>query len=609
MGQNIPGSSQVDALRNQAALKGATGGASGPTGPEGPTGATGPAGTPGGATGATGPIGPGGGASGPTGPSGPTGSPGATGATGSGATGATGASGTAGTVGATGATGAGVTGATGSQGATGATGASGTVGATGATGTKGATGASGANAFGVTTASFVQPTVGSDVSVNVDTTDWMGLGQPVFVETGGDYTVAGIASGTIVNLTNVGDSVNVSPGTTVNAGSSISPGGLQGASGPTGPTGTQGATGATGAQGIQGPSGPTGATGPVAATGPTGPAGVTGATGPLGATGATGAVGITGATGPNGNTGATGATGPGGTQGATGATGSGGAQGATGATGANGTNGATGNTGPNGATGATGASGSANVTVGTFASMPAAGTSGRVYIATDSAVGFQVDDGTAWRPMLGGMVPGVRPPLAATFTPVNQGISTLTDANGTLIYNGVNDGNIVFRGYAQSWPSGITNTNTVESSYTNIGNASSYAVAFPSISLMMRESATGKMLQAEVIDNLDVTGSGGFGGPWFLAISVWTANSPMSARTATNYPLPDHETGSPVFIRLRRATANIFVETSRDRQNWVQIGVSFVVTAVFTTAPDQYGLGGFGDSSLPVGQYMHLVAS
>jgi Collagen triple helix repeat (20 copies) len=590
VGQNIPGSSQVDALRNQAALKGATGGASGPTGPEGPTGATGPAGTPGGATGATGPIGPGGGASGPTGPSGPTGSPGATGATGSGATGATGASGTAGTVGATGATGAGVTGATGSQGATGATGASGTVGATGATGTKGATGASGANAFGVTTASFVQPTVGSDISVNVDTTDWMGLGQPVFVETGGDYTVAGIASGTIVNLTNVGDSVNVSPGTTVNAGSSISPGGLQGASGPTGPAGTQGATGATGAQGIQGPSGPTGATGPVAATGPTGPAGVTGATG------------------PNGNTGATGATGPGGTQGATGATGSGGAQGATGATGANGTNGATGNTGPNGATGATGASGSANVTVGTFASMPAAGTSGRVYIATDSAVGFQVDDGTAWRPMLGGMVPGVRPPLAATFTPVNQGISTLTDANGTLIYNGVNDGNTtnVFRGYVQSWPSGTTNTNTVEGSLAQIGNATSGANnAFPSFTLVMRESATGKMLMAELIESTDYAGSG-IAGPYFLAISTWTNNT---TRASTQYSLPDHVTGSPIFIRLRRATANIVIETSRDRQNWVQIGVSFTVTAVFTTAPDQYGIGGFGDGSIPVGQCMHLVAS
>lgn len=611
MGQNIPGSSQVDALRNQAALKGATGGASGATGPEGPTGATGPAGTPGGATGATGPIGPGGGASGPTGPSGPTGSPGATGATGSGATGATGASGTAGTVGATGATGAGVTGATGSQGATGATGASGTVGATGATGTKGATGASGANAFGVTTASFVQPTVGSDVSVNVDTTDWMGLGQPVFVETGGDYTVAGIASGTIVNLTNVGDSVNVSPGTTVNAGSSISPGGLQGASGPTGPTGTQGATGATGAQGIQGPSGPTGATGPVAATGPTGPAGVTGATGPLGATGATGAVGITGATGPNGNTGATGATGPGGTQGATGATGSGGAQGATGATGANGTNGATGNTGPIGVTGATGPAGSANVSIGTFASRPAAGTAGRIYIATDSAVGFAVDNGSAWLPMLGGMVPGVQPPLAATFTAVNQGTSTLTDANGTLIYTGVIDTGTTFRGYVQSWPSGTTNTNTIEGSITQIGNAASSGATngFPSFAIVMRESATGKMLQIELIFQTDAGGSGGFPGAWFTTVSTWTAASGSGNRSATNYTFPDHGTGSAVFMRLRRATANIFVEMSRDRQNWVQIGNSLAVTAVFTTAPDQYGIGGFGQIVLTTGQCMHLVAS
>lgn len=101
MGQNIPGSPQVDALRNRNYI---TGGGSGGGGASGPTGPTGPAGSPGGATGATGPTG--------VGATGSQGATGATGATGVGASGATGATGATGS-GATGATGAGVTGATG----------------------------------------------------------------------------------------------------------------------------------------------------------------------------------------------------------------------------------------------------------------------------------------------------------------------------------------------------------------------------------------------------------------------------------------------------------------------------------------------------------------
>lgn len=61
--QNIPGSSQVDALRNRGYITGSGGGGSGATGPTGPSGATGATGA-NGVTGATGPVG----ASGATGP-------------------------------------------------------------------------------------------------------------------------------------------------------------------------------------------------------------------------------------------------------------------------------------------------------------------------------------------------------------------------------------------------------------------------------------------------------------------------------------------------------------------------------------------------------------
>lgn len=445
MGQNIPGSSQVDALRSQLNLKSnGSGGASGPTGPGGATGATGPAGTPGGATGATGAIGPGGGASGPTGP---TGANGATGATGAGVTGATGPAGANGITGATGPVGATGVGATGAVGATGSTGPIGNTGAIGSTGPRGATGASGANAFGFTTLSFVQPAVGGTVSVNVDTTDWMNMGQPVFVETGGDYTVAGIASSTVVNLTNVGDSVNASPGATINNGSGISPGGLQGASGPSGPqgaTGSQGTTGPTGptggqgATGSTGPIGVTGATGPVGNTGPTGVVGITGATGPVGATGATGAVGSTGPTGAVGITGATGAqgtTGPTGAAGGAGATGAVGASGATGAVGATGATGAgaTGATGSQGVTGPTGPTGPAGqaATVGLASARPTATGSGKMYFCTDVPVMY-VDDPTAVAWIQFNVVPVPKPPAVGSYTVVGNGLGLTQYADSIL---------------------------------------------------------------------------------------------------------------------------------------------------------------------------------
>lgn len=251
--------------------------------------------------------------------------------------------------------------------------------------------------------------------------------------------------------------------------------------------------------------------------------------------------------------------------------------------------------------------GASTIGIGLFASRPATGVAGQVYISTDAANGFAVNDGSKWRPMIGGTVPGIQPPLAATFTPVNQGASTLVDSNGTLLYSGVNDsGTVTFRGYVQAWPAGVTNTNTVDTSLTQVSTTSTGSVAgFPSFALVMRESATGKMLQVELLVDTDLN-SLGFPTPYIMATSTWTNNT---TRTPTNYTLPDAAAGSPVFFRLRRATAFIFVEMSHDRNVWVQAGNSFAVGSVFTTAPDQYGIGGFGQQTQPIGQVMHLVAS
>src|SRR5207244_1743172 len=134
----------------------------------------------------------------------------------------------------------------------------------------------------------------SDVSVSVASTAWMAVGETLFVQSGGYYTVSAIPDATTVVLNNTGDTGSAAPAATILSGSAVSAGGVAGATGPTGDTGAIGPTGLTG------PTGPTGATGDTGATGATGPTGATGDTGPTGPTGATGPTGPTGPTGATG---------------------------------------------------------------------------------------------------------------------------------------------------------------------------------------------------------------------------------------------------------------------------------------------------------------------
>src|SRR5207249_4539416 len=103
-------------------------------------------------------------------------------------------------------------------------------------GATGATGSNGTNAFTTTTASFAQPAPGSDVTVSVDETSWMAVGQVLFIPNGGFYLVSSVVDGTTVSLTNLGYPGNASAGTTVSSGQTVGTGGL------IGPTGASGAT-------------------------------------------------------------------------------------------------------------------------------------------------------------------------------------------------------------------------------------------------------------------------------------------------------------------------------------------------------------------------------
>lgn len=143
---------------------------------------------------------------------------------------------------------------------------------------------------------YVQPAVGSEVTVTFESTSILGAGAETFIVGGGYYDVDLIVDPTHAVLrlrTGV-----ASLGATVHSGAQVS------LSGPVGPVGAQGDQGPAGAQGTQGTAGATGATGAAGAKGDKGDTGATGGQGTQGIQGNTGAQGT------QGNPGATGATGP-----------------------------------------------------------------------------------------------------------------------------------------------------------------------------------------------------------------------------------------------------------------------------------------------------------
>lgn len=101
-------------------------------------------------------------------------------------------------------------------------------------GTDGTNGTNGTNAYSTSNPGFNVPAVSSQVGVTMDTTDWMGIDQIVFIEDAGYYQVKSIPAASDppeAYLENLGYTGNASPGTSIATGKHIGPAGLQGASG------------------------------------------------------------------------------------------------------------------------------------------------------------------------------------------------------------------------------------------------------------------------------------------------------------------------------------------------------------------------------------------
>ncbi len=88
----------------------------------------------------------------------------------------------------------------------------------------GGDGQDGQNAYTLTTAPFVVPAVGDDVTVSVLSSLWMAIGQ-MLVVVGTFFRVVSKPTATSVTLENLGYTGGDPPGATINAGSTLSPAG------------------------------------------------------------------------------------------------------------------------------------------------------------------------------------------------------------------------------------------------------------------------------------------------------------------------------------------------------------------------------------------------
>lgn len=89
-------------------------------------------------------------------------------------------------------------------------------------------GSPGQDAFTTTTGNFTIPAIAATVVVAVGNTDWMSIGQPVFVSDGvdwGTFEVSTINTTTSVTLEFLGAQNDGSPGAVIGSGATVSPGG------------------------------------------------------------------------------------------------------------------------------------------------------------------------------------------------------------------------------------------------------------------------------------------------------------------------------------------------------------------------------------------------
>jgi hypothetical protein len=98
----------------------------------------------------------------------------------------------------------------------------------GPAGSDGVNGTNGVNAYTLTTANFIVPPVGTNVTISCLNSSWMTVGQIVVIAGPANFSVVSTPTPTSAILTFKGFTGDIVAGSTIAAGATVSPGGPQG---------------------------------------------------------------------------------------------------------------------------------------------------------------------------------------------------------------------------------------------------------------------------------------------------------------------------------------------------------------------------------------------
>lgn len=222
--------------------------------------------------------------------------------------------------------------------------------------------------------------------------------------------------------------------------------------------------------------------------------------------------------------------------------------------------------------------------VGPYSALPAIGRpTGSRYQTTDGHTPWVWNpySGT-WQPEIQSGILGVKPPVAATFTTnVNSAVSIVDSGAGALDFTQVTDAanSVIFHGFA--FP--FTGPGFVEIGLQHLDKGPQNTNNWSALGPFFYETSSTKIYAFAHGMLL-----GGTAPQEYMETSVF---SNPSTRTASQFN-PSMMANGAFFLRIRRDLVNVYADFSRDRVRWVNFEQR-TIASVFTTAPDQIGIGGF----------------
>lgn len=234
---------------------------------------------------------------------------------------------------------------------------------------------------------------------------------------------------------------------------------------------------------------------------------------------------------------------------------------------------------------------------GNYGTFIARGTArqGRLYFATDAPIATWIGDGTVYHPLIGSII-CTEVPNVSGFTAFNAGgTSGLSQMNGAWDLVGNSDAAINIRGYTVA---NSAATAVVEAIFAMLPKGDSTAGHNTQACVLMRESGTSKVYTFGI--NVDHGNE-----KMYLQTGTWTSSTVRSTTNASAMPT---DPNGPVFLRIRRDATNAYADISRDRVTWTNHETK-TLASLFTTAPNQVGVGTIGDNVTPEAIVTHFISS